>query len=370
MALLEEIIERSKNINVDTYSMSVGELISMYRDGELNIHPEFQRFYRWTNIQKTRLIESFLLNIPVPSIFVSQNEDGIWEIVDGLQRVSTILQFAGCYKDENGQTLSPLVLSGTDFLPSLEGKIYSETLKGALPEEHPAFGLEEQRFFKRAKVNLVILKKESDISGKYELFQRLNTGGTSLSDQEVRNCIMLMENRELFMKLQELSGYEPYKSTLRINDKLFKERFDMELLTRFICLRKEDMNSFNPKDFSEYLNKRIVALFNSPDWDIDEEINIFKTTFANIYNALGEEVFCKYFPAEDKFKGSTITPAFEMIAIGLGRIGGTLPQDFELKDKVKEFWRKNGANIPWKGQSAKDRIPNMMNLSSEFYGQN
>jgi uncharacterized protein with ParB-like and HNH nuclease domain len=74
--MLEEEIQLKKNeISTDGYPMSLGELSSLYRDGELDIHPEFQRFFRWTHLQKTKLIESILLGIPIPSIFVSQRED-------------------------------------------------------------------------------------------------------------------------------------------------------------------------------------------------------------------------------------------------------------------------------------------------------
>ena len=69
MALIDEINQRSKEIFADNYAISIGEILSMYNDGDLEIHPEFQRFFRWTSTQKTRLIESFFLNIPVASIF-------------------------------------------------------------------------------------------------------------------------------------------------------------------------------------------------------------------------------------------------------------------------------------------------------------
>ena len=104
MALIDEINLKSKEIVTDNYSMSVGELISMYKEKDLEIHPEFQRFYRWTDLQKSRLIESFLLNFPVPPIFVYQRIDGVWDVVDGLQRLSTVLHFAGVYRDENGKS--------------------------------------------------------------------------------------------------------------------------------------------------------------------------------------------------------------------------------------------------------------------------
>src|SRR5437870_10728564 len=88
MGLKDEIAQRRAAIHTDGYPMSIGELINLYRDGELDIHPEFQRFFRWSNEQKSRLIESLLLGIPIPSIFVSQRENGVWDVIDGLQRLS------------------------------------------------------------------------------------------------------------------------------------------------------------------------------------------------------------------------------------------------------------------------------------------
>lgn len=75
--------------------ISFGELINMYKAGELVIRPEYQRLFRWTRTQKTALIESILLGIPVPPVFVAEDGNGIWELVDGLQRVSTIVSFLG-----------------------------------------------------------------------------------------------------------------------------------------------------------------------------------------------------------------------------------------------------------------------------------
>ena len=93
MSLREEIQEKRKEIVVDAYAMSIGEIVNLYNDEELDVHPEFQRFFRWDDNQKTRLIESILLGIPIPPIFVSQKTNGKWDVIDGQQRLSTILQF-------------------------------------------------------------------------------------------------------------------------------------------------------------------------------------------------------------------------------------------------------------------------------------
>ena len=101
MKLIDRVNERRKEIRTDGYSMTIGEWISMYENDEMDIHPEFQRIFRWSEVQKTNLIESILLGIPIPPIFVSQRSDGIWDVVDGLQRLSTILELVGVLKDQD-----------------------------------------------------------------------------------------------------------------------------------------------------------------------------------------------------------------------------------------------------------------------------
>src|SRR5437763_14516530 len=201
MALQEEIDKVRAEIRTDGYPVSIGEWISIYEKKELDIHPEFQRFFRWSPVQKSRLIESILLGIPVPQVFVAQRKDGIWDVVDGLQRLSTIFQFVGILKKENGDLESPLILEKTKYLPSLEDITWGSEhlLNEKIPSPAQAYLLEDEAFhltksltttqrliIKRAKIHMSIILKESDEGSKYELFQRLNTGGSSLSGQELR----------------------------------------------------------------------------------------------------------------------------------------------------------------------------------------
>src|SRR5262245_14092852 len=122
MTLESEVKEARGKIYRDGYDMSFGELISLYEKKELRVNPEYQRLFRWSHIQKTRFVESLLLSIPIPPIFVFSDEDGVWELVDGLQRVSTVLETAGVLRSETGTALPRFVLGGTRILPSLDGK--------------------------------------------------------------------------------------------------------------------------------------------------------------------------------------------------------------------------------------------------------
>ena len=160
MSLDQEIADRRTEIHSDGYPMSIGELINLYRDEELDIHPEFQRFYRWSDEQKSRLIESILLGIPIPSIFVSQRDDGVWDVIDGLQRLSTILQLVGDLKDEYGRKLLPLALKGTKYLPSLEGKKWQDD------DPEKSIGSANQLIIRRSKI-----RREDNPAGEQRIQQ-------------------------------------------------------------------------------------------------------------------------------------------------------------------------------------------------------
>ena len=168
-------------------------------------------------------MESILLGIPLPQIFVSQRDDGVWEVVDGLQRLSTLFEFMGKLRGESG-TKEPLRLTEAKYLPALDGVLWEDL--------SPPLRID----FRRAKVNVSILNRGSDRRAKYDLFERLNTGGTPLSEQEVRNCILLMEDEEFYDWLQSLSETESFRQCTDVSDRLEGEGYYTELACRLLCL--------------------------------------------------------------------------------------------------------------------------------------
>lgn len=363
-SLQKEIDLKSKEIHTDSYPISLGEVFSMYKDGDIDIHPEFQRFFRWTPNQKTKLIESILLNIPIPPIFVSQRQDGIWDIVDGLQRMSTILQFVGILKDPTNTLLPPLILGETELLPSLKDKKF-----GNDDENGENFFTDNQRrYFKRAKLNFIIIQKESDESSKYELFQRLNTGGSSLTPQEVRSCLMVMVKPALFHSIQELTKYESFTSCVILSDKNIEEQYDLELVIRFICLRNETIESINNvSDLSAFLDKKIVEKMKDQDYDWGQEISTFKITFDKIAQQIKENAFQRYNKPNEKFSGGFLVSAFEIVALGIGYNPANI-DDSAIKDKVIDVWDKIEAEgISWKGYNASGRLVKTLKLGRSIF---
>jgi hypothetical protein len=370
MTLIEEIENRQKEITTDGYPMSIGELISLYREDELDIHPEFQRFFRWSPLQKTKLIESILLGIPIPSIFVSQRQDGVWDVVDGLQRLSTIFEFVGILRDENGNLLPPSTLLETSYLPSLKDKMWDKH-----GDDANSFDQSLRLTFKREKIDVKIVKKESDASIKYELFQRLNTLGSKLSDQEVRNCLLVMLNKDFYQWLKDLSVNESFINTLVLTDKAIEEQYNMELALRYFILKKFDPNEIKNKELGEYLTEKMLELCNDKTFDFETEAAQFKKTFEILDFSMSEMAFKRYNLSKTRFEGKFILSAFEVISVGLGRniqqyiaepLNGRLKQNIE--DKIKAVWAdpkyqdKSGSGV-----RANFRIPVIVPLGQHIF---
>ena len=310
MSLQKEIDSKANQIFRESYQMSIGELINLYKDGELDIHPEFQRVFRWSPFQKTRLIESIMLNIPIPSIFVSQNNEGVWDVIDGVQRLSTIFEFVGIFKDENGKLAPPLVLQKTDYLPSFAGVMWDNPSTKQL-----SFTKEQQLFFKRSRMDVIIMKKESDLNTKYELFQRLNTGGSRLSDQEVRNCLMIMTNKDLYDFVDKLDKVDAFIKCLPITERRTDEQYRMELVVRLLVaehMNWDDITQY--EDFAELLDKETLKICES-DLDFTTLQRRFESTFSILYGVLGEDAFKKF--NGTKHIGPVMVASFQTIAFGV-----------------------------------------------------
>lgn len=356
--LLEQIEKKRTSFKTDNYSMSIGELVNLYENNEIIIRPEYQRLFRWSHGQKVKLIESIILGIPIPSVFVYQDENGIWELVDGLQRVSTILQLFGVLDD-----VEPLVLEGTKYLPSLEGyKWENENNEKELP---PGLKLA----IKRAKINLTIILSESDTRAKFEVFQRLNTGGSNASNQEVRNNVMIMINPDIFHWFNDLAKNPNFIETLSLSDRLYEEQYQMELLLRFIALSNYEYNQ--KKDIGDFLDDINDDILNNGGFPFDAVKENFELTFNHLNRLLGEKAF-KKFNGND-FKGKFLESAFEAISVGVSaNINNyNFPNDDELLlNKITNLYQQEIYNqTSGSGSNAKFRIPKLIPFSKEYFSK-
>lgn len=325
-----ELEEARRTIHTDGYPMSIGELTNLYRDGELVIRPPFQRLFRWDDSQKSKLIESILIGIPLPSIFVAQEEGGKWELVDGLQRVSTLLQLQGLLDSEG---FPQLVLTGTKYLPSLDGMVWdSETL--------PSLTSAQRLDIKRAKIDLKIVQRGSDPKTKFDLFQRLNSFGSKLSNQEVRNAQLVGVNPDFVEWLGELAERESFVSLLRLPETDKVRKYDEELVLRFLFLHeKKNEEVAAVRNFQDELEEFAIALALSfPDDERDRLGEVFTQTFDTLQGA-DDDILRRWDPLKKSFAGGFLNTSFEALAVGLGyHIANGSPVRSDVRAAAIEFW--------------------------------
>ncbi len=365
MDLGQEISLARKQVVSDGYEMSFGEVMSLYQSAEVVINPDFQRLFRWDLSRKTRFIESLLLGIPIPPIFVYQDADGIWELIDGLQRLSTVLEFAGVLRKEDGTVREPSVLEGTFFLPSLDGKRWEPS--GA--DAADGIGKAQQLQIKRARIRVEILKQESDPHAKYELFQRLNTGGASLSEQEVRNCVAVMIDRTFNQWIHECRSFAAFQGAAKQTEAAAERQQDTELVLRFFAFRNVPYT--RGLDVHEYLDKALFNLASSGTLDRDAEGDVFRRTFTLLNDTMGARAFKRWDGAD--FTGKFLQSMFEAVATGVSRnidaieaLGEEAGQFIE--DRCRELWsdptfeQSNGAGV--RGTT---RLANILPMAGDFF---
>lgn len=251
-----------RKIHTQPYDLSVNTLLEQWDDDLLGI-PEIQREYVWDNGRASRLIESLILNIPVPPLYFAETEDARFEVIDGHQRVRSIARYIS---NEFG-------LSGLRVLAEFKGKRFFQ-----LPER-------EQRFLKTRSLRVVIIQHDSHPSMKFEVFERLNTGGISLNAQELRNSLYRGTfNREL----KALAKNEDFRTCIATKAPR-KRMVDQELILRFFALR-DTLAAYKPplkRVLNDYMDTN-----KDPDNDwLDERRQIFANTMSALAGVLGGQSF-------------------------------------------------------------------------------
>lgn len=208
----EKLIQSSdRKLITQQYDLSINTLIEQWNDGTLHI-PEIQRQYVWDNGKASRLIESLILNIPIPVVYFAETEDVSYEIIDGHQRINSIVRYIN---NEYG-------LSGVKVLHD-----YSKLRFHQLPQF-------EQRKIKTRVIRAIIISSDSDPEMKFEVFERLNTGSIALNAQEIRNST---HRGRMNSKIKELTDGPTFRFLVG-TEQPRRRMVDNELILRFFALYK------------------------------------------------------------------------------------------------------------------------------------
>lgn len=277
---MKEDEEIAREIRTTAVDFSFGEILNLHNDKEIVIRPEYQRLFRWSNEQRSRLVESIILGLPIPPIFLIEGNDGVLELIDGLQRTSSVLQFL----DHAAINEPELVLVGCDIVPALNGKRFSD------------ISLSLRLKVKRSPIRATIINKSGDAFVKYEMFKRLNTGGSLLSAQEIRNCSSRMVDGgdSFYDAIQEMAQYPNFvAATARLPESFREKRADEELVLRFFAVTLfRDRYKGNIEEWLDSFMEDI--LFKKVVFDLHDQRIRFRAVFDLIFKILGDEAFTRF----------------------------------------------------------------------------
>lgn len=283
--LLEVIKDEAESYSDDSLynitsfgtDLSFRELVLMYKEGDLE-KPELQRKYVWTKNEASRFIDSILLGLPVPSIFLAKTPDNKRLIVDGYQRIMTVYDYMEGIFGGDGKVFR---LSNSDNIhPNWRGRAYSELTE------------EQRRIVRNYPIHAIIFEQKhpQNDTGMYQIFERINTSGRALKPQEIRNCVYHGKYNKLLCDLNKeeiwrnITGSEVEDSRMA----------DIELILRFFAfsniLDREEMGQ-TQINLIKYLNVFMKERSEECDEVLEEDKHLFLDVMNFLYNSIGRNVF-------------------------------------------------------------------------------
>ena len=289
------------DIDIREEPQTIFELLRKYDNGKLIIEPEFQRNRVWKPDQKSKFIESVILNFPLPPWYLNQTKEGKLIIVDGLQRTTALYEFV---KNE-------FKLSGLEALTELNGCTFSELKE--LPGDY-------QTRIEDKKLNIYLIKPSVPVKVVYDIFNRINTGGTQLERQEVSNCIFSGKSTKL---LKQLSEKEYFRKA--IDNGVSPERMkDREVILRYLAFKLFDYENDYQGDMSDFVDKAMKKI-NLMD---DREIEILENDFERVMNLTFEFFGLKNFRLPSgKNRGRINIAIFESVCYFFSKMSDEFLQD-------------------------------------------
>jgi len=292
---------------------TIKDLYDRFIDGELNLQPDFQRQFVWDAKRSSRLVESVLLSVPLPIVYLAEENDGTEAVIDGQQRLTSFFDFlAGNFK-----------LSGLRVRSDLNGSRFVD-----LPREL-------QSVLKKASLRVITIKRESDKELKFEIFERLNSGSVALNDQELRNCVFRGPYMTLLKSLSEDADFR----TLLNFDGPDKRMRDVEMVLRFSSFYHSTYLNYSPP-MKSFMNKDMEQYKNIPQVAQDSLRAAFKKSCQLVYSLLGPHAFKRFYrgdndDANGRWEAKKINSSLYDVLM-FGFIAYEKPQIMAKLDSIRE----------------------------------
>ena len=290
----------AESVHVETKNTQMSTLIQRIENDEINFAPEFQRSNEvWDDVRQSRLIESMMLRIPLPVFYMDASNDGKWEIVDGLQRLNTIKRFV--VKDE-------LELTGLQIMRDRNGQRFSE------------LGRELQRRITEADIVIHQIRKETPEPAIYEIFNRINTGGTPLSTQEIRHAL----NKGPVLKyLDKLAESKEFREATD-NGVSTRRMGAQECVLRFLAFTFLPPENYNEHDMNSFLVRAMKVGNRLSRSKMDEYEALFLRAMQVSYKIFDKYTFRK--KNQNDARATVNKALFEAVSVNIGRLNNTEQQ--------------------------------------------
>jgi hypothetical protein len=280
----DEVFDKnvSKKIIWLPMDFSIQGLYAMKKDGDLDPSPPWQRKYVFDKTKASRLIESVLLDVPIPAVYLSEEEDGSFSVIDGQQRLSTFFFFMD-NQFPAGEGMTEFRLGGLQILNELNKLRYSD------------LGKPLKLKIKNTPIHVIIIKKDSDDDVKFDIFERLNTGSMKLNEDELRNSVYRGPYIDL---LDELSNDSTFEKLVRKPN--FKNRMLYRgMILRFFALSEKNIQFYRPS-MKQYCNKELRNWRNMPKDKADEYRKRFRQSVDLCFSVFGENAFRRFNPGKSE----------------------------------------------------------------------
>jgi hypothetical protein len=273
------ISKDQRNIRTKSVDPEINSLYEKWKRGKLILQPDFQRHFVWDSKKSSRLIESALLSLPLPVIYLAEEQDGREYVIDGQQRLTSFFSFL----DNRFPDGKPFRLTGLEIFPELN---------------HMAFSDLDERFQDKIRyyeVRTITLLNDSDQDLKFAIFERLNTGSVPLNDMELRNCVYRGQYVNL---LKELAEYPTFRSLIGVKDASKRMR-DVELVLRFAAFYHATYLKYQPP-VRRFLNRDMEKFRFITKEDADELKEAFKNSVQIIHSLFGDSAFRRFYRGDSK----------------------------------------------------------------------
>lgn len=269
-----------KLIRVEPKTFPAYHVYDMIQEGDIDLSPDFQREFVWSDIKRrSRLIESLLLRIPLPVFYLAQDEDGTYQVVDGVQRLTVLRDFMS----------NKFKLRDMEYLKDCNGKWFND--KNRDPSESL-----ERVYVKRIQQTMLsfnVIDPQTPSKVKYDIFRRINTGGKELNRQEIRNCFETPRTRDY---IRSLSESDVFLCATRHSIKPVRMA-DKEIILRFLAFFMMDEGIGGQRayrgDMDTFLDDTVDVLNKLPDEQLAEMKAAFFNAMENAYLLFGDSAFRK-----------------------------------------------------------------------------